>query len=168
MEELMGFLLTRGLSLRIRVTGPSMSPFIRSGDFVTLRRVPPTRLSIGDVILFINHAGSLVLHRIICIRRNTGSRDKAVKFPAGWTIQTKGDASGVDPSISEKNVLAKVVCIEKFTPFMGFQYLHLESPLWKLYGIAVFLAVSAKSSALGSFLRPFYRSAKTLRNQARS
>jgi signal peptidase I len=165
LEELIDPLLGRGLSLRIRATGSSMTPFICSGEFVILRRVPPTRLSIGDVILFINHAGNLVLHRIIHISRETGSGGESVPFRNGWRIQTKGDAAGVDPPISANNVLAKVVCIEKSTPFLGFQHLRLESLLWKLYGIAIVLAVSVKSSALGSFLRPFYRSAKALRNR---
>lgn len=182
LEELIDPLLGRGLSLRIRATGSSMSPFIRSGEFVILRRVPPTRLFIGDVILFTNHAGSLVLHRIIHIFRKTGGLNKTDRIGGtvrtcksggegesvtprnGWRIQTKGDASGIDPPISENNVLAKVVCIEKSTPFMGFQHLRLESPLWKLYGIAVVLILALKSSAVGSFLRPFYRGAKILRN----
>jgi hypothetical protein len=203
LEELMSSLLTRGLSLRIRATGRSMNPFICSGEVVILHRVPPIRLSIGDVILFTNHAGSLALHRIIHIRRNarnrgidsgtididptggingivnidatvgadekdrtggSGGGDESVTPRNGWRIQTKGDASGLDPPISENNVLAKVVSVEKFTPFMGFRNLRLESPLWKLYGIAVVLAFLVKSSALGSFLRPFYRGAKSLRN----
>ena len=62
---LVGGLLAQGISVRIQVTGTSMSPCIRSGDVVTI--TPPTtdEVRLGDVIAFSPHPGQLLIHRVV-------------------------------------------------------------------------------------------------------
>lgn len=62
---LAGDLLGRGTSVRIRVTGSSMSPFIRSGDVVTLVPPPSRGVRLGDVIAFSPQPGRMVVHRVV-------------------------------------------------------------------------------------------------------
>lgn len=79
--ELAGDLLARGTEVRMRVTGSSMTPFIRSGDVVTLVPPPPEGVSLGDVVACSPHPGRLVIHRVVAGTAN-----------APWT---QGDAVGV-------------------------------------------------------------------------
>ncbi|MBW1743969.1 MAG: S24/S26 family peptidase, partial [Deltaproteobacteria bacterium] len=76
-------ILETGFGLRVKVTGKSMSPFVRDGDVVTIQKVPHDSLVRGDVIFFGNGQGSPVLHRLIKKKR---ANDGAMTF------QTKGDA----------------------------------------------------------------------------
>ena len=90
--ELAGDLLARGTEVRMRVTGSSMTPFIRSGDVVTLVPSPSEGVSLGDVIAFSPHPGRLILHRVVA---------GTARAPL-----TRGDAA---PCVDEPGALLGVV-----------------------------------------------------------
>ena len=98
-------MLNSGSDLRVRVTGRSMAPFLRGGEILTLRKVPPSSLKKGDLIFFRNRDGYPTLHRIIrAIRRKSGVD----------LFQTKGDALvALDLPIPYPEVLGKVYRIER-------------------------------------------------------
>jgi len=116
-------ILNSGLSLRVRVTGRSMSPFLQGGEILTIRKVPCTSLRIGDLIFFKNHRGSHLLHRIVSKKRvNNGM----------LTFQTKGDAlRACDESVRHDEILGKVCKIEKINSVMCSKYINMESTPWQ-------------------------------------
>lgn len=72
-------------SVCLRVLGGSMTPWIRSGDLVFIKRSDFARLSVGNVVLFERDARFFV-HRIIeRVRPATGGK-------AAPLLITKGDA----------------------------------------------------------------------------
>lgn len=101
---LFGDILSRGISLRVRVTGRSMRPFLRGGETLVIRRVDAASLRRGDLILFRNGSGEPVMHRIVRRRGAFGS----------VVFQTKGDAAlSLDEPVREDEVLGKVCRIER-------------------------------------------------------
>jgi hypothetical protein len=58
-------LLAEQVSVRLRVTGGSMSPFIRTGDLVTIQPRSKTPFRIGDVVAVKIATGKLVVHRVV-------------------------------------------------------------------------------------------------------
>jgi len=98
-------LLEKEISVRVRVTGNSMTPFIRSGDVVVLKRVSWIRLSVGDIVFFKHPDGRSLLHRLIRIFPGT---DNNLFF------QTQGDNRiRCDTQIPESNLAGKVFIIER-------------------------------------------------------
>ena len=66
----------------LRVTGPSMAPALRDGDFVLVRRAGPGRISPGDVVVARHPArpdGLLVVKRV------------ARRVGAGWWLLSDND-----------------------------------------------------------------------------
>ena len=105
-EELIG----EGLSVRIQVTGVSMCPFLQGWEFLTLCRLEPKNLAVGDLILFVTLENRPLVHRIIRITKNIDST----------SILTKGDGlSGPDVPIDFCRVLARVTSIERKTTVNG-------------------------------------------------
>ena len=111
--RLLADLLAGGAAVRFTVTGDSMRPFLRGGETVELRPVPPGRIRLGDLLLFcpVEHEGAheegarLMLHRVIRIRRGAGR-------PA--LIQTQGDALWApDAPVEVERVLARVCAVER-------------------------------------------------------
>ncbi len=92
-------MLRDGYRVRLRVSGSSMAPFLKSGSYVTLLRAPLGDLEIGDIIFCSRTDGTFLLHRLI-------ATDSA-------TLQTKGDALDLpDPPFDKGDYLGKVVHIE--------------------------------------------------------
>ena len=92
-------LLEEGYDLRLKVTGRSMSPFLETGSFVTLSRVPVSKLRIGDIVFCRCDDGSFKLHRLIQIDKDM--------------LITKGDALGsFDAPFNKTDYKGKVVRIE--------------------------------------------------------
>lgn len=92
-------MLAKGYNLRLRVTGTSMSPFLKTGTIVTLFKIPFGKLNIGDIIFCRHDEGSMKLHRLIAIKKNR--------------LITKGDAvDSLDHPVDETQYLGKVVRIE--------------------------------------------------------
>ena len=58
-------ILNRGSYLRVEVTGKSMAPVLRSGDIVTIVKVTPASLRVGDLVFYKNGLGLPVLHRLL-------------------------------------------------------------------------------------------------------
>lgn len=92
-------LLKDGYDLRLKVTGRSMSPFLETGSFVTLSKVPVSKLHIGDIVFCRCDGGAFKLHRLIRIDDDM--------------LITKGDAlASFDAPFQKTDYKGKVVRIE--------------------------------------------------------
>lgn len=140
-------LLNSGVSLQVRVTGRSMTPFIRNGEIVTINKVRPLSLQRGDLIFFRNSQGFPVLHRLI--------RKKYIDDTL--MFQTKGDALlSFDEPVMSHHVLGKVGRIEKMNSCRKLRYtLNMESPCWRTMNhlIAIFHLLK---STLHEYVRQGY------------
>lgn len=117
-------ILAGGAYLRVKATGRSMLPFLRGGEILTIRKVPPSSLGMGDVIFFRNPGGHAVAHRIV---RTSGKKE------TGFTFMTKGDALiGPDEPVSEKEILGKVCTVED-----GVRHTNLEAGAWRAFNYLV-------------------------------
>ena len=105
-------LLEDGYDLRLQVTGASMSPFIKSGSYVTLFKIPVSKLRIGDIIFCCCDDGVFKLHRLIKISDNK--------------LVTKGDAlHAFDLPFDENDYKGKVIGIEQFR-FCGMDFHNMD------------------------------------------
>ena len=103
-------------SVCLRVLGGSMTPWIRSGDLVFIKRFDFERVSTGDVILF-ERADRFFVHRVIGRVPNVITR-KGVS-----QLVTKGDAlDGVDAPVSAAEFLGRATRIHR-----GHRHIDLES-----------------------------------------
>lgn len=99
-----------------RVLGASMFPWIRSGDYVFVRRSSFAAAAVGEVILY-ERDQRLFVHRVI--RRSAGS-SLAQSAPL---LVTKGDAlDGKDLPVSESEFLGRVTRIHR-----GHRHIDLET-----------------------------------------
>ncbi len=93
-------LLDRGVEVRLRLTGRSMSPAIDDGDVVTVIRVSLSSIGTGDILMTASPAGRLLVHRVIGVTL-TG-------------VRTMGDRlASADPVVSADGILGKVVRVER-------------------------------------------------------
>jgi signal peptidase I len=110
-------------SAYLHVSGGSMTPWIRSGDFVFIRGVDFAKVASGDVIVF-QRNGLLVVHRVIRRLKSTPS-EKTLSL-----LITKGDASdGMDAPVSVEEYLGRATRIHR-----GRRHIDLESLTRKLSG----------------------------------
>ncbi len=117
-------LLDKDFTLRFKVTGESMKPFLKGNEIVTVRKVYFKKINIGDLILFIDNNGLPVIHRVISKKNNHNGEIIFI---------TKGDRLfSTDEPITEDNVLGKIIRIEKISSDKFIKSINLESPLWKL------------------------------------
>jgi hypothetical protein len=99
---------------RLRVTGGSMAPLLRSGDHVIAVRVPPDDLCRGDLVV-LQRDSELVTHRLIFHEKSEG-----------W--YTKGDNRAYpDPPVQEDAILGRVVAAES-----GRGRLDFSEPHWRV------------------------------------
>jgi hypothetical protein len=132
----------------MKASGLSMTPFIHHQDVVTIQKVPEDAIGRGDLILFKTQTGSLILHRIIKLRRAEGE---------GLILQTKGDALPYfDAPISEGSVLGKVSRIEKKQHLFGFRNICMDAILWRSFNF--YMTLKTRIKAL--LWRPWFRSVK--------
>ena len=116
-------ILENGMSLRVRVTGLSMTPFLRGGEILTIKKEPHHVLRKGDLIFFKSSRGVPLLHRIIQKRE---SPDEKITF------RTKGDGLiAFDEPVEYHRVLGKVSRIEKTNSVPGSKYINMESCQWR-------------------------------------
>ena len=103
--RLIADLLGRDIDVRVRVSGRSMAPFLKSGDIVTLHRVRPEDVGIGDIVLCAADSGHPILHRVLRSWRNdAGER----------IIQTRGDSClKLDIPVLRSEVLGRVRWVER-------------------------------------------------------
>jgi len=107
----------------LRVSGGSMVPWIRSGDFVFIRRCDFAKISAGDVIVF-QRSGLVVVHR--AIRRVDG----AASEKTASLLITKGDACDEeDTPVSAAEFLGRATRLHR-----GRRHIDLESLTQKLLG----------------------------------
>lgn len=124
-------LLSKDITLRVKVTGESMKPFLKGGDIVTIRKVYIKEINIGDLILFRDNNGLPVLHRIVSRKKNHNGE---------ITFITKGDRLIlIDDPITEDMVLGKVIRIEKLSSRKVFKSMNLESSIWKTINFLISL-----------------------------
>ncbi len=122
MTALFEDILARNLILEIQVTGQSMYPSIKSGDVVCVRKMPPTQIPKGSIILTRDNFDNLLLHRLI--------RKNHPKLPDH--MQTKGDAlSRLDHPVSHNNILGQVITQKRASPPRQFSR-NMLSFRWKL------------------------------------
>jgi signal peptidase I len=128
-------ILNTGLDLRVRATGKSMVPFLKGEEVVTLKKVSPSSLHIGDLIFFRDRYGSLILHRII---RKRKSGDKAY-------LETKGDALiAFDEPVLADDVLGKVCGVEKKSG-EKIRYRDMTSGYWRSINLLMVLISLGRS-----------------------
>ncbi|HAM50352.1 MAG TPA: hypothetical protein DCP92_06515 [Nitrospiraceae bacterium] len=97
-------ILGRGVMLRVRVTGKSVTPFVKGEEVLTIRKVPGDSLRTGDVILFKKKGRISDRPRIARIKINGH---------AGIIFQTKGDAlTAPDEPVRKEHILGKVCRVE--------------------------------------------------------
>ena len=86
----------------ISVTGGSMFPVLFSGDKVLVKKSSLEDLSLGDIVVWVDHSNQRLAHRIV-------SMDKSSTPPL---ITTKGDVHfEPDPPVEFNRVLGKVVAV---------------------------------------------------------
>lgn len=98
-------MLASGKTLRFKVSGQSMRPAIRSGDYVVLQKPDVRTLRIGDLLLCRQAGGRVVLHRLVVIRRDRKGHIRR--------LVTKGDNMDIcDPPVGPEAVFGRVVGTE--------------------------------------------------------
>jgi len=124
--------LEAGGELRLAVTGTSMRPILREGDYLVIRpfQRPPR---IGDVVVYAR-GGQIWAHRLLA------------RSPSGKFLLTKGDARGrPDAPIGPEDLIGRAVAAER-----GGRLLGLEGLASRLAGLAV--SLSAPAAVLGKHL----------------
>ncbi|MBN2432553.1 MAG: S24/S26 family peptidase [Acidobacteria bacterium] len=101
--DLLPDILDRGVRVRVRVTGNSMRPAVRSGDRVTIEPVAAAAVRRGDILLIRDETGHLKLHRLVRIRR----RDDRAYLTRGDALLTP------DLPVAAASVLGRVGLIER-------------------------------------------------------
>ena len=103
-------------SVRFRVLGASMFPWIRSGDLVFVRSFAYEQASRGDVVLF-EREERLFVHRVIrSVVGGAGGKERG-------ELITKGDAlDGEDKPVTRTEFLGRVIRVHR-----GNQHIDMES-----------------------------------------
>lgn len=100
LRGLLDQLFGEGLAVELRVTGQSMSPFIRGGDLATLVPLKGRAARRGDVVAFRSGGQWLVIHRVVEIQ--------------GEKVRTRGDGlRRGDEAIQATDVMALVTAVKR-------------------------------------------------------
>jgi signal peptidase I len=133
-------------SVCLRVLGGSMTPWIRSGDLVFIKRYDFERVSAGDVVLF-ERAGRFFVHRMMGPEQTVRAGEKVVR------LITKGDAlDGLDAPVSPEEFLGRATRIHR-----GHRHIDLES-----FNRIILGRIVARFSRMSPFLYRALRFAKHL------
>jgi signal peptidase I len=93
-------LLGRGKNLQFKAHGTSMFPFVTNGDCVVIKPENYGDVKVGDIILYRNHWGNYIVHRVI-------------KKNGQAALITRGDnMPGYDPPVPNKCVMGRVIQTE--------------------------------------------------------
>jgi hypothetical protein len=115
LPELVEELLLGGTCVRLEVGGVSMAPRLRDHDHVIVRPLNGDDACFGDLLLYRNTAGALILHRLVRRWRDNHGRRR---------LQTRGDTNlRLDVSIDAERVLGRVCRIER----IGLRQIDLET-----------------------------------------
>ncbi|MGB5684191.1 MAG: hypothetical protein WBM35_00145 [Candidatus Electrothrix sp.] len=97
--DLIRSLLKQGVSVRIRVSGNSMQPFLNGGEIIEIASPAVQPPKIGDIVLFRDRQGNPLVHRLLRRRYYNGVLH----------LQAKGDArTGFDSPVPVDQVLGVV------------------------------------------------------------
>lgn len=107
--------LARGETVRVRVQGVSMLPWLRAGDLVRVRPSAELRLRRGDIALFRRGPSNLILHRIVGVRTEAGA----------VVCDCLGDSESGSP---ERVPAANVIGVVATTPMRRAVYRMLHRP----------------------------------------
>jgi len=115
---LVGELLAKGKTVRLRMARVSMTPTIKINDYIIVKKIPLSQLRIGSIILYQNE-NFFYTHRFL--------------YKKEKLLRTKGDRLHyIDPSISQKQFLGKVIAIEKNGKIINLETLrYCILNLWK-------------------------------------
>ncbi len=121
--DLVRTLLQEGISVRIRVSGESMRPLLRSGDVVEISSMQGRCPKLGDVVFFCTCQDAPLIHRLLR-RRYYGN----ILY-----LQTKGDACcSFDSFVPVDQILGRVqriiTCREE---------IDLHSPVMRLQSFRI-------------------------------
>lgn len=131
--DLVEDLIRDGRLVRIRVTGRSMLPWLRDGEVVTLRRMARGTGRLGDLLLFRNRSGSMVLHRVV---GRKGIIDGSRRY------LLKGDSlARPDDPVHDEQIIGKVVAVSRRSRRGAVSEVTLESALRR--AVCLVLAVAS-------------------------
>ncbi|MGU8471790.1 signal peptidase I [Clostridium perfringens] len=101
----------------------SMSPTIKTGDFIVVKEIDANKVENGDIITFkSNNSKNLTTHRVVDVINDDGN----------ISFQTKGDANDVlDPMLIDSNLLVGKVIFN--IPYIG----RIMSLVFKFKGIII-------------------------------
>ena len=147
----------KGNSLNFRVQSGSMRPMIEVGDVVSISKVQPLNIRIGDIVAF-KDGQNVVVHRII----NKSLSD------AELTFHQQGDVGGSARLIVAQDIIGKVTSIDKEG-----RKIHLDSPRyiisnrlmgWRLRLVYIFNYMRPRflSIVLHQTLRPVWKLCRSL------
>lgn len=143
--ELCREILSQGRRVKIKLTGNSMSPFLRPYDVGIVQACTAQACCVGDVLVF-RHKQSVVAHRLI---------KKTVQSSGAIQLTTKGDACRKpDTPFDSGLLLGKLAAFER-----GGRQKNLSAPGRKL--IARFFA---RFPACSFFISVFWQRTKRLAN----
>jgi signal peptidase I len=93
-------ILKQNIPIRLKTRGSSMLPFIRSGDYITIRYIRWEELKIGDIIAYSDNGyNNITCHRLVKIE--------------GSILITKGDSHNQGyERILPNSLLGKLISIE--------------------------------------------------------
>lgn len=147
MLKLFEDILNTGSILRIKVTGRSMSPFLKGNEILSINKVPVSTLKKGDLILFKTPQDTPVIHRII--KRSCANENDSF-------FQTKGDALFMpDRPINQNDVLGKVCKIEETAFLPWARNINMESFFWKKVNFSIAMLNVLKTELHSAMLRYF-------------
>jgi signal peptidase I len=108
MSEMQDELFKRDGKGWFRIVSGSMSPLIEINDRVFVKRVLPSEIKTGDIILFRSDE-VFVTHRAVELSKQTG----------GTMVLQKGDASNHASWVPLNDIVGKVITIEKKGKFLN-------------------------------------------------
>ena len=115
-----------------------MSPFIKTGDIVTLSKIPSDKIKIGDIIFCRSDEGRFKLHRLIAIEKSR--------------LITKGDAlDAPDKPVHKTDCLGRVIRIERHRP-QTVRTCNMETPLSQVINYILAVYYRYKSLLICTFI----------------
>jgi hypothetical protein len=97
-------ILGQGYGLRFRARGGSMVPWICDGDVLSVVPKAQVEVRVGDVVLYRDSPGKIVVHRVVAEQGQQEARRLLIR--GDWRSQADG-------WISDTEVLGKVVAVER-------------------------------------------------------
>ena len=118
-------LLQQGLSVRIRVTGKSMKPFLRDKDMVTLEKTSSGQLRPGDMIFFRSDGDCPVLHRIVAKKQK---KNRCFFYIMGDALTT------LEGPVYEDQIMGRVCYVER-KGLKGIKYMNINRMSYRMKSV---------------------------------